>query len=97
VVTTRDSWNRKLKGNSNLWVNKLIGDSSLPETGKRSKWNKEAYQTFPDWIFSGQAAPPKGHRTTFATWNHYDEGGKLLPSGLMGPVRLMVIGKAGQL
>ena len=82
---------------TNLWVNKLIGDSSLPETGKRSKWNKEAYESFPDWIISGQAAPPKGHRTTFATWNHYDEGGKLLPSGLMGPVRLMVIGKAGQL
>ncbi len=73
---------------TNLWVNRLIGDSSLPETGKRSKWKSQAYERFPDWVLEGTPIP-EGHRRTFAPWNHYDKGGKLQPSGLIGPVRLM--------
>ncbi len=76
---------------TNLWVNRLIGDSALPETGKINGggvWRRYAYEQFPEWVLSGQPAP-QGHRQTFATWSHYEEGGQLLPSGLMGPVRFM--------
>jgi len=73
---------------TNLWVNRLIGDAALPETGKRSKWKNEAYERFPDWVLNGTPIPD-GHRRTFAPWNHYDKGGKLMPSGLQGPIRLM--------
>jgi len=76
---------------TNLWVNRLIGDSALPETGKINGggvWRHYAYQKFPDWVVSDQPIP-EGHRKTFATWSHYEKGGKLLPSGLTGPVRLM--------
>ena len=76
---------------TNLWVNRLIGDSALPETGKINGggvWRHYAYQKFPDWVVSNEPIP-EGHRKTFATWSHYEKGGKLLPSGLMGPVRLM--------
>ncbi len=76
---------------TNLWVNRLIGDSGLPETGKINGggvWRHYAYQKFPDWVVSNKPIP-EGHRKTFAIWSHYEEGGKLLPSGLTGPVRLM--------
>jgi len=76
---------------TNLWVNRLIGDSALPETGKINGggvWRHYAYERFPDWVVSNKPIP-EGHRRTFATWSHYEKGGKLLPSGLMGPVRLM--------
>jgi len=76
---------------TNLWANRLIGDSALPETGKINGggvWQRYAYQKFPDWVVSNKPIP-EGHRKTFATWSHYEKGGKLLPSGLMGPVRLM--------
>ena len=76
---------------TNLWVNRLIGDASLPETGKihgGGVWRRFAYEEFPEWILSGQPAP-KGHRQTFATWSHYHSGGELVPSGLIGPVRFM--------
>ena len=45
----------------NLWPNRLIKDSGLPE--------KE--------------------RLTWSTWNPYKPTDPLLPSGLLGPVRLM--------
>ncbi len=79
---------------TNLWVNKLIGDARYPHSGqqleadKRSFWNEGTYTRFPEWVLSDQPVP-EGHRTTFATWDHYEEGGELLPSGLTGPVRLL--------
>jgi len=76
---------------TNLWVNKLIGESRFPETGKihgSGAWRKYAYQKFPDWV-SSNTPIPEGHRKTFAVWSHYEEGGELLPSGLTGPVRVM--------
>ncbi|MBE7177468.1 MAG: glycosyl hydrolase [Mucilaginibacter polytrichastri] len=68
----------------NLWPNRLIGDASLPDDGvKDGKW--------PDWLLNGQPRP--GKRYTFASHQFYNEKSPLLPSGLMGPVRIMITAK----
>ena len=32
---------------------------------------------------------PSAGRLTFSTWKHYDKDSPLLPSGLLGPVRVL--------
>jgi hypothetical protein len=62
---------------ANLWPNRLIGDSSIPDDGPRNgKW--------PDWLLKGQPRP--GKRYTFTTHNPYNKNNKLFSSGLIGPV-----------
>jgi hypothetical protein len=43
---------------------------------------------FPDWFIKGQPRPSSG-RFTFTTWNYFNRDSKLIPSGLLGPVRIM--------
>jgi hypothetical protein len=82
----------KEKGNemqvevANLWINRLIGDEKLPPDGEFSQ--RGNLIRWPDWILKKDPAPPSG-RYTFATWRHFTEDSPLLPSGLLGPVRLM--------
>mgnify|MGYP006198232703 CR=1 FL=1 len=81
------SSNMKSTGNlleidvANLWPNRLIGDLQYPETGiQNNKW--------PQWLLDGKPQP--GKRTTFTTYNPYKADTPLLPSGLLGPVKLEV-------
>jgi len=76
----------KKKGNkleieiANLWANRLIGDESLPDDGiKNGKW--------PDWLLNGTPRPSS--RYTFTTHHFYKKDDPLIPSGLMGPVRIL--------
>lgn len=65
---------------TNLWVNRLIGDESLPDDGiVDGEW--------PEWLLNGKPRP--GKRYTFTTWKHYTADSPLQPSGLLGPVRIM--------
>ncbi|MDO6430753.1 glycosyl hydrolase [Flavitalea sp. BT771] len=65
---------------ANRWPNRLIGDERLPDDGiKDDKW--------PEWLLKGQ--PRTSGRFTFTTYKHYTKDSPLLPSGLLGPVRIL--------
>jgi (4-O-methyl)-D-glucuronate---lignin esterase len=71
---------------ANLWPNRLIGDEREPPDadygpdGNLARW--------PPWLLEGRPRPSSG-RSTFATWKHYTKDSPLLPSGLLGPVRIL--------
>jgi len=75
---------------TNLWPNRLIGDAALPDdvhwvdTGRHGKGIAE----IPAWLLEGKQRPDT-ERKTFTTWRHYEADSPLLPSGLLGPVRLV--------
>jgi hypothetical protein len=82
----------KQKGNrlevtvANLWPNRLIGDEHLPpdcEFGKDGNLVR-----WPEWLVRKETRPATG-RFAFATWKHFSKDSPLLPSGLLGPVRLL--------
>lgn len=74
---------------TNLWVNRLIGDEHLPA---EVEWKGRNMEAWPAWLKPGEPrialSRPKTGRITFATWHHYTKDSPLLPSGLLGPVRL---------
>ena len=69
----------------NLWINRMIGDEQLPMD---SEWKDEfTLLKWPDWFLAGKPSPTG--RLTFTTARHYTKDTPLVPSGLLGPVRLM--------
>ena len=70
---------------TNLWVNRLIGDDFKPED---CDWEGDAIKRLPDWVKEGKPSPTG--RYTFTTWKHWRKTDKPLPSGLLGPVRMIV-------
>ncbi len=79
----------------NLWLNRLIGDEQLPEDGmpwRRStpaSWGRDLVgSVWPQWFIEGKPSP--AGRLTFATHRHFTKESPLLPSGLLGPVRLIL-------
>lgn len=70
---------------TNLWPNRLIGDEFLPDN---REWNSSgALKRWPDDVLKGQP-PLETGRVTWTTWRHYTTDSPLLPSGLLGPVKL---------
>lgn len=69
---------------TNLWPNRIIGDEQLPPD---AEWDGDHLKRWPDWLVGGKPRSQTG-RVTFATWRYYDKNSPLLPSGLLGPVRL---------
>lgn len=80
---------------ANTWANRLIGDERevaditwqmADPVQKGGYFLKE----LPDWFLKNEARPSKD-RYTFTTWNYFnDKNAPLLPSGLLGPVRVLV-------
>jgi hypothetical protein len=70
---------------TNLWPNRMIGDEEYPAD---VEWAGKVLKDWPDWVKHGTARPST-NRLTFATWKHWNKGDALLPSGLLGPVRLV--------
>ena len=70
---------------TNLWPIRLIGDEQLPAD---CVWdnNNLALSQWPEWLLEGKPSPTG--RLTFTTWHHWKKDDALLPSGLLGPVRL---------
>ncbi|MGM0572874.1 MAG: glycosyl hydrolase [Bacteroidota bacterium] len=78
----------------NLWINRLIGDEHLPEAvewkdgfmGWGGKF--DIINNWPQWLLDGKPSP--GGRFTFTTARYYKKNDALKPSGLMGPVQLLM-------
>jgi hypothetical protein len=71
---------------TNLWPNRMIGDEARPEDSLRNK--DGTLREWPAWLNEGKPSPTG--RLTFTTWRLWKKGDPLLPSGLLGPVRLVV-------
>lgn len=70
---------------TNLWPNRLIGDEQLPLDYER---NGNRIKQWPDWLVNETERPTQ--RTTFPAYKHWEKDSELLPSGLLGPVRIVV-------
>jgi hypothetical protein len=68
----------------NTWVNRMIGDEYLPEDTEWINW--EIMKEWPDWFLNNEPRP--SGRYTFTSAKHYTKENPLLPSGLLGPVRI---------
>ena len=73
---------------ANLWPNRLIGDEREPPDAEYARGGNLA--RWPDWLREGKPRP-SARRLTFSTWKHYDKDSPLLPSGLLGPVKVLGI------
>ena len=79
---------------TNLWPNRLIGDDRLhaEDCEWEMRWhswqrlNEPGIKEIPQWVKDGKASPTGRH--TFTTWKHWSKKDELLPSGLIGPVKL---------
>ena len=69
---------------TNLWPNRLIGDLQLPDD---ADWDGDHLRSWPQWVLDDKPSPT-GH-IAFTTWRHWKKDDPLLPSGLLGPVRLV--------
>lgn len=78
---------------TNVWANRLIGDEQEPDDCEWRPGDHDAggsyLKRFPDWFVKYQPRPSQG-RHCFTIWNYFDKNSPLTPSGLRGPVRLMV-------
>lgn len=71
---------------TNLWPNRMIGDEALPEDGDRNP--NGTLKSWPSWVLEGKPSPTG--RSTFTSWKLWGRGEALLPSGLLGPVKVSV-------
>lgn len=81
----------------NLWVNRMIGDERMfPDDIEwiprfMGEWNGFGMKRLPDWFAdwdAGRGKRPTG-RIVFSTTKFFSARDPLLPSGLIGPVRLL--------
>ena len=79
---------------TNVWANRLIGDEQEPDDvewipGQYFTYTGKYMKEFPDWFLNNTQRPSK-NRYCFTTWNYFDKDAPLIPSGLLGPVEIMV-------
>ncbi len=75
---------------TNLWVNRLIGDESHPDEMKWTEIPGAALPLeWPEWMKQGQARPDSDRVAWTTRGKIWSRDDPLLPSGLLGPVRLL--------
>jgi len=72
----------------NLLVNRMIADDALPEDAERA--GGRGLKQWPAWVLEGKPSPTG--RRTFVTNPLWKSTDKPVPSGLIGPVRLLGTG-----
>lgn len=83
---------------TNTWWNRMVGDEQLPEDlvwSARQAYAGNDYRgyelmEFPAWVWTGGQRPSKD-RISFTPWKFVEKDSKLEPSGLIGPVKLLVV------
>ncbi|MDR3229523.1 MAG: hypothetical protein LBT53_09000 [Puniceicoccales bacterium] len=70
---------------TNLWPNRLIGDLFIPPVDEH-RFSGGTIRHWPDWLLAGKPNPSGRH--AFTMRNMWQKTDKLLPSGLLGPVRI---------
>ena len=80
---------------ANVWANRLIGDEQEPAdcawypVSPANGWCLGTpLKELPDWFLKGESRPSTG-RYCFTTWKYATGAMSLVPSGLLGPVRVM--------
>jgi hypothetical protein len=71
---------------TNLWPNRMVGDEALPEDSLRNE--DGTLKQWPAWLNEGKPSPTG--RFTFTSWRLWKKTDPLVPSGLLGPVALVV-------
>jgi hypothetical protein len=77
---------------TNVWANRLIGDEQETVDCVWSPGHMGFggfLQEFPEWFLRGKARAGR-KRLTFTTWNYFTKDSPLAPSGLLGPLRILV-------
>jgi len=69
----------------NLWINRMIGDESLPDDCERNP--NGTLKKWPDWVTQGKPSPTG--RFTFSSWKLWHKDEPLAESGLIGPVTVL--------
>ena len=79
---------------ANTWINRVIGDeqypADIPYSEDGAKFTTGKLTAYPSWLYEPQM-PAERKRVTFYSWKHYDKNSDLVPSGLLGPVKLHII------
>ncbi len=77
---------------ANRWINRVIGDESLPtdltyQPEGTNKFTDGRLKQLPAWLYDRTRLSER-KRFSFTTWKHYEEKSPLVPSGLLGPVKI---------
>lgn len=82
---------------TNTWHNRLVGDEQEPldvELGTdRGPTRGRALLRYPQWLINDTPRPSTG-RVGFVNWFYHRPDTKVIPSGLLGPVRLVPVAEA---
>jgi len=77
---------------ANRWINRVIGDESLPtdltyQPEGTNKFTDGRLKQLPAWLYDRTRLSER-QRHSFTTWKHYNSDSPLVPSGLLGPVKI---------
>jgi hypothetical protein len=77
---------------ANRWINRVIGDESLPtdltyQPEGTNKFTDGRLKQLPAWLYDRTRLSER-KRYSFTIWKHYEASSPLVPSGLLGPVKI---------
>ena len=77
---------------ANRWINRIIGDEAIPvdyayQKPGKAKFTDGRLLNLPSWLYD-PAKKADRKRYSFSTWRHFGANSPLVPSGLLGPVKL---------